>query len=345
MKNSKAFGGPATALVTTAAAAPASGVTAFTFGDAEAVLDRREVLGYFESWSNGRWYEPPVPMRSLARLLDVNPHHRSAIDVKRNLLASSYIPTPMLTRREFTTWVFDYLWSGNGYLERVDNMFGRPVALKRSLAANTRRGLKPGQFFFINNRWEEHEFAKDSVFQLMEDNASQEIYGTPGYLSALQSLLLNEGATLFRRRYYLNGAHAGFIFYLNEATMNAGDADEIEEALKGTKGLGQFKNLFIHAPGGKKDGVQIIPIGEAAAKDIFSDVKSVTRDDILAAHRVPPQLLGVVPANTGGFGDVKDAFDTFYELEIEPLQARFLELNEWLGFEAIAFEPRAVPAA
>ena len=31
----------------------------------------------------------------------------------------------------------------------------------------------------------------------------------------------------------------------------------------------------------------------------FLNIKDVTRDDILAAHRVPPQLLGVVPKNTG----------------------------------------------
>jgi capsid portal protein len=33
----------------------------------------------------------------------------------------------------------------------------------------------------------------------------------------------------------------------------------------------------------------------------------VSRDGVLAAHRIPPQLLGIVPSNTGGFGAVLPA--------------------------------------
>ena len=67
------------------------------------------------------------------------------------------------------------------------------------------------------------------------------------------------------------------------------------------------------------------------------NIKEVTRDDVLAAHRVPPQLLGVVPKNTGGFGNVVSAGRTFYELEILPIQRRMLEVNDWLGLEAVQF--------
>ena len=44
----------------------------------------------------------------------------------------------------------------------------------------------------------------------------------------------------------------------------------------------------------------MIPLAEVAAKDEFFSIKSVTRDDVLATHRVPPQLLGVMPGNVGG---------------------------------------------
>ncbi|WP_031236735.1 phage portal protein [Asticcacaulis sp. AC460] len=334
-------------MTTKAKASPGKG-RMFTFGEPESVLDRRDVALYAEAWRNGRWYEPPVAMRDLARLLNVNPHHRSAIDVKRNLLVSLFVPSSLLSRGEFSKWANDFLWAGNGYVERVDSIGGRPMALRHSMAINTKRGLKDGEFFFVNNRWDVHEFKKGSVFQLIEHDACQEIYGLPGYLSAMQSALLNEESTLFRRRYFKNGAHAGFVFYLNEETIDDTSADEIEESLKGTKGKGNFRNIFIHAPKGKKDGVQIIPIGDASAKDEFLNIKNTTRDDILAAHRVPPQLLGVVPSNTGGFGDVEKAESTFMRVEILPLQARFLELNEWLGVEAVAFvkwEPPAGAAA
>src|SRR5205085_4308317 len=176
------------------------------------------------------------------------------------------------------------------------------------------------------------------VFHLLQEHPTQEIYGLPEWLGALQSALLGEAATIFRRRYYLNGSHAGFVFYLNEPTIDNRDADAIRNALKESKGVGNFRNLFIHAPGGKKDGVQIIPVSEVAAKDEFAGIKNISRDDVLAAHRTPPQLVGIVPLNNAGFGNVTDAVEAFFQLEIAPLQARFLELNDWLGAEAVAFK-------
>ena len=55
-----------------------------------------------------------------------------------------------------------------------------------------------------------HKFAPGSVFHLLEPDINQELYGMPEYLSALNSAWLNESATLFRRKYYQNGAHAGY---------------------------------------------------------------------------------------------------------------------------------------
>lgn len=199
--------------------------------------------------------------------------------------------------------------------------------------------MNDGEYFFIKRFLEEHAFAPGSIFHLYEPDVAQEIYGIPEYLSAMQSAFLNEGATLFRRRYYLNGSHAGFVFFLSDAHVADQDVEAIRQALRDSKGPGNFRNLFLHAPNGKKDGVQIIPISEVAAKDEFLGIKNTTRDDILAAHRVPPQLLGVVPTNSGGFGDVGKASNVFFRNEIEPLQTRMLEINDWLGKEAVRFDP------
>lgn len=54
----------------------------------------------------------------------------------------------------------------------------------------------------------------------------------PEYLSAIPSALLNESATLFRRKYYLNGSHAGFIMYMSDPAADQKDVDNIREALK-----------------------------------------------------------------------------------------------------------------
>tara|TARA_R110002167_G_scaffold12963_5_gene54880 strand:+ start:10601 stop:11635 length:1035 start_codon:yes stop_codon:yes gene_type:complete len=320
-------------------------VRMFAFGDPEPVLNRRELIDMLECWTNGRYYEPPIPLRALARAVNISPHHSSAIEYKILQLVKDFIPHPLLTRFEFEGWVRDFLSLANGYVERIDNQLGRPLKLKRSLAQYTRRGVRDGEFFFVSAIGREHAFAPGSVFQLMRPGLNQEMYGEPDYLSAIQSAQLNEDAVLFRRRYYLNGSHAGFIMYVSEEKLAEADADVIEDALMKSKGVGNFKNLFLHIPGGKEKGVQLIHPGEAAAKDEFLGVKGTTRDDILAAHRVPPVLIGVMPQNAGGLGDPAKAEEVFYWAEIVPLQQRFLALNDWLGIEVVRFVERKRPGA
>jgi PBSX family phage portal protein len=315
------------------------GVTAFTFGDPEPVLSRATMLDMLECYHNQRWYEPPLSLDGLARAYRASPHHSSAIILKRNMLAASLEPTPILSRAAFAGMVQDYLVFGNCYAQEIRNRLGGVLRLDHSLAKFTRRGVEPGHFWWVPGYRNEAEFDVGTVHHLKAADINQEIYGLPEYLSALQSALLNENATLFRRRYYENGSHAGYILYATGEFAD-GDVDAMRDALKRSKGPGNFRNLFVHSPSGKETGIQLKAIAEVGAKDEFMSIKNTTRDDVLAAHRVPPQLLGIVPANAGGFGDVTKATDAFYELEIEPLQSVFLELNNQLGFEAVRFRIR-----
>lgn len=311
---------------------------AFTFGEPDSVINGRDLWSYMEMWQNGRWYEPPLPMVSLGKAFNVSVHHRSAIALKVNLLVSHFVPSRWLTRANFKKYAIDFLHMGNGYLEQIDNLGGRVMALKHSPAAYTRIGVEPGTAFFIKGPLgHQHEFVKGRLHQVLQPDVLQEIYGLPEWLAALQSALLNENATLFRRRYYINGAHAGFILHITDTVVDKETEEALRETLKQAKGLGNFKNLFLYTPGGNKDGVKIIPIADVAAKDEFLNINSVTIAQMLAAHRTPPQLLGIVPQNNGGFGDVGRAMDVFFPNEIVPIQDDLMEMNEKVGVPAIAF--------
>lgn len=329
-----------TAAVTPAApAATAPMVEEFSFGEPIEVLDRRELLDYVECISNGRWYEPPISLDGLSRAYGSAVHHSSPLQVKRNILTSTFIPHALFSRQDFERWAQDYLIFGNAYLERVKNRLGKVMALKTIPAKYVRRGVDAEHFWWLQDFRSEHEFEIGAVHQLLVPDLNQEIYGIPDYLSALNSAFLNESSTLFRRRYYKNGSHAGVIFYMTDAAHNEADVNAFKNAIKSSKGPGNFKNLFMYAPAGKKDGLQVIPVSETTAKDEFLSVKNVTRDDLLSAHRVPPQLMGIMPNNTGGFGDAAKAAQVFSINEIEPLQNRMREVNDWLGIEVIRFDP------
>lgn len=80
-----------------------------------------------------------------------------------------------------------------------------------------------------------------------------------------------------------------------------------------------------------------MPLSEVATKDDFFNIKKVSAEDLMSAHRVPPQMMGMMPNNTGGFGDVVKAAQVFVRNELSPLQERIKDINLWLGEEVIKF--------
>lgn len=313
----------------------------FTFGDTESVIDRRELTDYFEIYHNGEWFEPPLPMDRLCQVFNMAPGHRSAIGLKMNLLTGLHEPTAQLSADDFERFGLDFLQMGNGYLENVPNAGGRLAQVKHAPARHLRAPKDGGGYYFVGLGGlgfdHQHQFAEGAIFHLQQPDVAQEIYGLPEWLAALQSGLLNENATLFRRRYYKNGAHAGFILYVSDAFADQKTAEQIADKMKSAKGVGNFKNMFLYMPNGKKDGVQVLPIADIAAKDEFSSVKEISRDDVLIAHRTPPQLIGIVPRNATGFGDADKAMDIFFKNEIAPIMRRMLSMNEFFGREVLRF--------
>ncbi|PPX83817.1 phage portal protein [Cronobacter sakazakii] len=326
------------ARATNQAATPAQSMEAFTFGEPTAVLDRREILDYVECVHNGQWYEPPISFSGLAKSMRAAVHHSSPIYVKRNILVSTFIPHPKLTSQDFSRFVLDYAVFGNAFLERRESISRKAFKYETSPAKYTRRGLEEDVYWYIQNFTKPHEFAPGSVFHLLEPDINQELYGMPEYLSALNSAWLNESATLFRRKYYQNGAHAGYIMYVTDAAQSSTDVEALRKAMRDSKGLGNFKNLFFYAPNGKADGIKIVPLSEVATKDDFFNIKKVSANDLLDAHRIPFQLMGGKPENAGSIGDVEKVAKVFVRNELIPLQARFLELNEWAGEEIVKFK-------
>lgn len=310
----------------------------FTFGEPTPVLSQYDVL-YHDCWAFGsKYWEPPIDMAALAKIYRATAHHGSALQTKRNILLNTFVPTKYLSRQDFARLAQDFLILGNMYGEMIFNRLGDLMTVKPALARYVRRSCDLEGYWWVPSYNEQVEFRKDSIIHVMQPDINQEVYGVPDYLGALQSVLLNESATLFRRKYYENGSHAGFILYMTDAAHSQKDVDALREALKGAKGPGNFKNAFMYAPNGKKDGMQLIPVSEVAAKDEFLNIKNVSRDDQLAGHRVPPQLMGIIPNNTGGFGDSEKAAKVFIELELKPLQHFFLQLNDSLNMEIVKFE-------
>lgn len=315
----------------------------FTFDPPSIVSSSGDLLDCMECANNGRWYETPVDFTGLARSFTSSAaYHQSPLVFKRNVITSCFEPTPYLSRPDFITFAQDFIVFGNAYFEKRINRLGGLLKLKPSLAKYTRAGMKEGQYWQVKHYLDAYEFPKDSMLHLKNPCIHQEIYGTCDYLAGLISANLNHSATLFRTNYYENGSHAGVMVYLSTALADDKAVESLKKSLTEARKGKAFKNIFVYAANGQKDGIQILPFSQISAKDEFVGIKDTTRDDLLAMHRIPPQLMGIIPQGSGSLGDVEKAAMVFWFNELLPLMESMKSINDMLGVEAIRFKPYAL---
>lgn len=302
------------------------------------------LFDYLQCVDNGTYFEPLVSYESLMQLMTAGVHHASALQAKANVLFKTFVPNEYLSRKDFESFCMNYLVLADGYLHIVRNRFGQVLKLQSLLTMYTRMASDMQYYLYIRDRFGQQglvadQYALDDVLNAKQQDLRQQIYGMPSYLPAMNSILLNNSATQFRRRFYDNGSHAGFILYSTDANLSESDWKKLKSDMSQSRDKGNFKNLYLRSPNGNPESLKLIPISEVAAKDEFLNTKGVSADDMLAIHRVPAILMGIVPKNAGGLGDPVKAATVFYEHEIAPIQATFIALNDQLGVKAFEFKP------
>ncbi|WP_409312706.1 phage portal protein [Pseudomonas putida] len=265
----------------------------------------------------------------LAKLLRANAHHGAIPKFKRNLLLREFIPSEGCSAHTMSCAALDYMVFGEAYFLAHENFLGQVLELEHLPAINMRVKVDGGFVQLLQNG-EEEEYDQDEIVHIKDYDVEQNIYGIPDYLGGLQALLLNEAATLFRRRYYSNGAHAGYIFYTNDPNLSEEDEDNLRSQISASKGVGNFRSMFVNIPGGHENAIKIIPVGDFQAKDELEKVKNITRNDIIAAWRMNPALAGIIPENSGGFGDIEKIDRVYTSNEILPICQLFDQVNEVL---------------
>jgi len=312
----------------------------FAFGDPEPVL-KSQITDYLGVWllDNGRYFGTPVPFPGLARLLRANAYHGPILEFKTNVVMRGFNESKVLKAKHMRRAATDYNVFCNAYFQIRRNWFNEVVELVHLPAINMRRMKAQDTYGMLDASGKMTVFEPGEVYHLKNYDVSQTIYGLPSYIGAIQSMLLNEDATLFRRRYYKNGAHMGYIFYTS-GPIEDKFKDKIEGAIEGSKGLGNFKNLYLHLADGQEGSVKIIPVGDFSTKDEMERIKNLSRDDMIAAHRIPPALAAIIPTNNGGFGDITKIDEVYEKNEVKPVRDLLIEVNEilpqnaWVSFDS-----------
>ncbi|EEA8731495.1 phage portal protein [Salmonella enterica subsp. enterica] len=287
------------------------------FGDAERV----PCLGAYDGVTDegdGYW-TPPIDREALAKLPDLATYHGACLGARAKMVAAGFLRGGGLTPETALALAVNFVTFGDVALLKIRNGFGQVVRLyplpsvyvRRSTDGKTKLLLRDGEY--------KEYTAKDVIF-IRQYDTLQQIYGKPDYLGGIQSAMLNSDATMFRRKYYRNGAHMGYILYATDPDLSPEMEKEISEKIEQSKGAGNFRSMFINIPNGKPDGVKIIPVGDVGTKDEYVNIKRITAQDQLTAHRFPPGLAGIIPDNVGGLGDPLKVRAVYQLDEVWPMQ-------------------------
>lgn len=306
------------------------------FGEPESIL-KSSLFDYMECPVIDGLYQRPTSFAGLYKSMRGNGIHSSAIYAKRNMVSASLKLSSLISTETMNRFLLDLGIFANAYLRRIKNPLGQVIGYEHLPAMYMYRRAEGLACYTWKTDKERIDYLDGEVFHAMEYDPSQEMYGIPSYFGVLSSVLLNEDATLFRRRYYKNGMHAGFLLYMNSPNLTPDQEKEIITQINSGKGLGNFKNLFINNKGKDKgEKPELIPVGEISAKDEFINMKKVTRDDILSAHRVPVPLMSIIVEGLTSVGDLNKIDKIFYKNEIAPIINWLMAINQHAGSEVVA---------
>ncbi|MFA9499913.1 phage portal protein [Mannheimia sp. E30BD] len=296
-------------------------------------------------------YETPVNRFALAKLPYQNAQHCGILQSRANMISAGY-EKGILSRMDMRALCQNLIQFGDVGILKLRNRFGKVIGL-HVLSSLYLRKKKEGGFRYLVRKSlldiqcnEMIDYAEHDIIFIKLYDPLQQIYGTPDYLGGLQSALLNSDATIFRRRYYSNGAHMGFILYTTDPDMDEEMENELANKIANSQGVGNFKSVYLNIPGGDPEGVKVIPIGDTGKKDEFGTIKQISAQDILTAHRFPPGLGGIIPSNSGGLGDPLKYREAYQLDEVFPMQELISDaINsdaEISGDLEIIFKPKTI---
>jgi PBSX family phage portal protein len=271
---------------------------------------------------NDGYWEPPVDRHLLANLPRRNAQHGGIVYARAKMAAARYESGGM-TSEQMEASFLNFVQFGDVALLKIRNGFKVPVRLFPLPSYRTRVAADGGAVV-LEREDQVRRYKPDDIIWVRQYDVVQQVYGCPDYLGSMQSALLNEDATLFRRKYFINGAHMGFIMYATDPNLDPDVEQDIKEKIQDSKGVGNFKSLFVNIPNGKEKGLQIIPVGNFESKDEFMNVKNVSAQDVLNAHRFPPGLSGIIPVNTAGLGDPEKTDKVYFKNETKPMIKQFI---------------------
>lgn len=321
---------------------------------------------YFESWIWAKMLneamltlrkqarEEPLKAREcLKEIQDI----RAELDANEDRLEEVTLFYDFLPTRSIRGAIYDFCYLANSFLRLLRERGTGEVSGIRHLFGRTMRvGLDRTPYKQIFDDIIKNTYKRVNVIHSKDGGAESGIYGTPSYLGSKASSVLHQAYEQLTYRFLKNGAHLGhaFIFNVGFSDWNKDEKkspteEAIKQQIKDATGLGNGSNWYLNLGGitdeqGKpvklEDVVVIKSFAELLGKiHLSKETAETLRDNILSAHRIPPDIMSVVMDGKSS-GDL-DKRVTLYSLNIvSPIHQTFREdinsklpPDRWIDFD------------
>ena len=269
--------------------------------------------------------DPFINFDELLQFYYFNVYHQRSIKIKAALLSQVEETTldKHLPQNEF---VKDFLYGfccdleiyGNAFLEKSGTI--SDFNLYHILGYQGRLNRQK-EIFQITS---DDDALKMEGYHLKYYSPSGKYYGEPDYLTALEQILTTKSADRYNTSFFENGAKPGFAVIFENSSPNAQQIATFKQFFSNNyKGKeNAHKTLLLHT-GKTKEGESPAKVKLEKLDNIedmsFEKLKNVNRNDIIAAHGVPPRLAGIVTAGQlGGGTELIDQLHAFNEIVMKP---------------------------
>ncbi|MCB1154624.1 phage portal protein [bacterium] len=255
-------------------------------------------------------------------------------------------------------WLMSELATGNGYLEVTRDGESRPAELFTALPQFMYRTLdkrgwkyRPDGMTKNVSALRNYGLAATSdigneLLHLRRLNLKSTVYGVPRWLACLTAIQLDEAAKAHNVNFFENGMMMDFVMAIIGGGLDADHKKSAKSFLKKeTKGVDNaHRGLYIELDNPEAK-LQIEKLGESLRDGSFHNLRMDNRDEIIAAHGVPPRILGIMSAGSlGGGGEVVGQLMVFDQVTLQPAREQVAKLlNKTiikdLGLPPIVFNP------
>lgn len=283
---------------------------------------------------------PFISFDELLALHYANVYHRRAIKLKSGMLSQieneqsdlkRFLPAGVSPKAFLFEFCYNLELYGNAPIEKAGS--SNNYALY-NIPAHEWRINKAREIFQLDRNGNKQKL---DGFYFKYYSPSSRYYGEPDYLTTMLQILNNQEADNYNYSFFQNGARPDLaIVHENYEPTE----EQIEtyrkffsDNFKGAKNSHKTLLAYSNTNGDKEAKIRFEKLG--GVEDIsFRSLKEVSRDEIAAAHGVPPRLLGIIQsAQLGGGGELIGQLQQFNEIEIKPK----LELIEGF-FESVGIK-------